>query len=199
MNHLREDQFIDVLMGEPRSASVDMHLAECTACQNNMQGLQDGLRAARIAEPRVPTMPLLPIRFAKFKRQSMMTRLAWLGAAAMLFLSLLGFRVEFSDQGFSMAFSLWQQPATTQNEERIRELETTLAIALDEMHNMTQQQINMGLAAFYAERDQEIGSFQAVMANKFQELSFDQAENAVTLKQEFEDLLRKDDVRGKLQ
>ena len=64
MKHLKEEELIDVLMGEPHWEDLDRHLEECDSCRAQLETLQLGLDAARQAKPsqrsRCPGLDRIP-------------------------------------------------------------------------------------------------------------------------------------------
>lgn len=105
MRHLREDEFIDVLMGESHEKSLDEHLAHCAECTQNLSTLTSGLGAVRSAEPRVPLMALPPITYKSFERRRKSFQRVWLAAAAILIMGLLGLKVQIGNSQMTVQFS----------------------------------------------------------------------------------------------
>jgi len=136
MNHLNEEQLIDVLMEEPDGQTFKKHLADCDICNERYHTLELGLNAARENKPAIPLMPVPRISYEKFRKKSLTTRLTWLAAAAALMLSFSGFRMEMGrgNGGVAISFSL---PGLSSNNDsgRVAELEQKLEQKLEMLDN----------------------------------------------------------------
>ncbi|MDJ0838609.1 MAG: hypothetical protein QNK37_18980 [Acidobacteriota bacterium] len=106
MNHLSEEQMIDILMQEPHDAAWRRHLEGCDPCQERFQVITEGLEAARNAKPAVPLMPVPRITYDKYRRAIRRSRMTWLAAAAVLILSLSGFTLKIDGNGLNIQFGL---------------------------------------------------------------------------------------------
>lgn len=200
MTHLNEGQFIDILLGEPRSAALDQHLAKCAQCQGQLAVLRGGLNMARIAEPEIPDLRLPPIKYRAFKRKALGRRLIWMAAAAMFLLSFLGFRMEVGDGGWAMQFSLLNSSKQTQSEsESIAALEKRLLEAIELNSTLTQNQLDARFDEIYQEREHVLGNLQETVDRKVEGLQLQNAEQLLAVRNEFAGDIEKLKVEGKLQ
>jgi len=199
MTHLNEGQFIDILMGEPRSAALDQHLAECAQCKAQMAVLRGGLNLAKVAEPQIPDLRLPPIKYRDIKRRAVGRRLVWMAAAAMFLLSILGFRMEVRDGGWAMQFSLLKGASQTSETESIAALEKRLLEAIELNSALTQNQLDARFDAIYQEREMVLGNLQETVARKVEGLELQNHENLLAVRNEFAGDLEKLKVEGKLQ
>jgi hypothetical protein len=170
MKHLTEEEFIDVLFEVPHDARLDRHLASCEACQQQLETLRLGEQAARSVEPVIPEdmpTPMISSRF--FKRKVRVNRLTWVAAAAMFLLSVLGFRMEYNQNQFSMQFSLVGTQSSAE-EERIAHLEQRLVEMIELNAELTQQQLDARFNALYDDRNQDIGVFSEALETKMKDL-----------------------------
>lgn len=170
MKHLTEEEFIDVLFQVPHDTRLDRHLEACQACSDQLETLRIGESAARSVEPVLPEhMPTPLISSRVFRRRITKSRLTWVAAAAMFLLSFLGFRMDYSDQQFSMQFSLLgNQPSV--EEQRIAHLEQRLVEMIEINAELTQKQLDARFNALYDDRSQEIGQFSQALETKLQDL-----------------------------
>ena len=199
MTHLNEGQFIDILLGEPRSAALDQHLAQCADCRAQMAVLKGGLNLARIAEPQIPDLRLPPINYRGFKRRAVGRRLVWMAAAAMFLLSMLGFRMEVGDHGWAMQFSLLNRADKPVASESIAALEKRLLEAIELNSTLTQNQLDARFNAIYQEREQVLGNLQETVNRKVEGLELLNAEQLLAVRDEFTGNIEKLKVEGKLQ
>lgn len=197
MTHLREEDFIDLLLGEPHSSKLDRHLATCNGCREQMRVLEHGLGLAREAEPRAPIMVVPKISYRSFKRRSIFSKLTWVAAAAMLLFSLFGLRLEVGSQGFALQFS-WLGRSTGNTESRIRDLESNFMKAIELNAALTQSQLDARFNALFEERDQEMGSFSKALHTKMTDLTFQNALFLASAKEELSATARERELRGKL-
>ncbi len=198
MTHLREEEFIDVLMGEPHSSILEQHLADCGDCRKRMHQLEQGLHLAREAEPRIPLMVVPKISYRAFKRRSIFSKLTWVAAAAMLLFSLFGLRLEVGASGFALQFS-WLGQGSNHAESRIQELESNLMSAIELNAALTQSQLDARFNALLEERDDEIGSFSRALNTKITDFKLQNALFLASAKEELSTAAREREMRGKLQ
>ncbi len=127
MNHLNEEQLIDVLMEEPNGLALKEHLVDCEICNERYHTLELGLNAARESKPAIPLMPVPRISYQKFRKQSLTTRLTWLAAAAALMLTFSGFRMEMGGDNGAVAISFGLPGLSSNNDAgRVAQLEQQL-------------------------------------------------------------------------
>ena len=197
MNHLNEEQFIDILMEEPHDKALDEHLAQCDPCRDQMTTLEKGLSGAQMSKPRMPLMAIPTLTYGKYAKHRKTTRYTLLAAAAMLLLSVLGFRMEMSgDKGLVVQFAIFGQvEESAASEARIAELEDQLTLVLDNVSSIVQGQMN----AFYNERDEEVGDFQDVLYKSMVTHELEYEKKMIDLKDDFHGQMRKLEVRRKMQ
>ena len=200
MNHLNEEQMIDLLLGEVQDRDAEGHLTGCEACADRYDLLQKGLAGARKIKARMPLMPVPTISFDKYRRRTRKSRLTWLAAAAMLFISILGCRVEIGPQGVVIQFALLGQgPQSTNNAEtRLAALETRVVEALEINKSLTQLQMDARFNAFSMERDNELGQFTQVLRQNLESLDLSHDHKLVALEDDLLAAIRKDNIKGQL-
>ena len=181
MNHLREEEFIDILMEEPHEAGLRSHLDQCPACLQKFQKLERGLEAARLVEPQIPLMPVRLLSHRRFGGRKNLKRFLGLAAAAMLTLSILGFRVEMSRERIMFQFSMLNGSSQAQ-EKRLAVLEQRLFETLELNAAITQSNLNAHLNTFYQERDEELDTFTQVLGEKMMDLELKNAQYLVNVK-----------------
>lgn len=105
MKHPTEEQLIDHLLVSPDPA-ITAHLETCEMCAEAYANLEAGLTAARMSKPRVPLMPVPHVSYRAYRKSRSRARMTWIAAAAVLILSIGGFRMEFNEGGLAMQFGL---------------------------------------------------------------------------------------------
>ncbi len=199
MKRLTEEQLIDMAMGEPHPQEWDQRIADNPEDRERLAVLRAGLQAAREIEPKPPLMSVPPITYERFRRRTLLTRLSWAAAAAMLALSLLGLRVEVNDRGVAVQFSLLGSDSKPSSEERIALLEQRLLEAIELKSALTQSQIDARLNAFYNERDRDLNAFSQALEVKMNDLDLNNARYLSVVNDNVAKLERERELRGKLQ
>lgn len=201
MSHLTEEELIDVLMGEPHQATLDQHLAGCDTCTNELDLLRDGLTMARRGEPRIPLMVQPIISHTSMDKRIKTSRHIWMAAAAMFFLAIIGLRVEVSDGVLSMEFALIGRsngvPA-----QKVQELEQELAqavAAIEVQADMTQNQLDARMNAFYMERDRDMENFTSMLRTSMRERDMYNAKYLSDVDVRMERRLQEHGIKGKMQ
>ena len=143
MQHLNENEMIDLLFDESDDPVKREHLNKCQVCREQFQILEEGLTVARLADPgEIPLERVVPAR--KWKRN-------WLTVAAIVFLcfSLAGFRAEFKGGDFSIQFAMFPfQSSAKVQQEQLEALEAKLVDALNLQADITATQINQQFSDF---------------------------------------------------
>ena len=158
MKHLTEAEFIDMVMGDLSQPSLNNHLATCSHCRLKLEEIQLGLEAAVEHKPKVPLMVAPKISYTKFKRQSLLTRITWAAAAAILLLSFTGFRLEVDQKGFSFQFSLMGSSQSV-DEEKMAMMESRIVELIELNAAITQQQLDQRFNAMFQDQSRDLGEF----------------------------------------
>lgn len=202
MNHLNEEQLIDVLMDEPRQPALDEHLATCEQCSEELNLLRDGLNLAQEVEPRVPLMVRPHLSHIQYKRRMNATRFTWLAAAAMLMLGVLGFRVEVGDGRMSMEFALFSGGTDAATAQRVEQLESELAMAvqvLEFQSETVQNQLDEFYNAFHQERQRDIETFNVLLRDEMQNRDLRNQQYLINAETQLMERIRAQKVTGALQ
>ena len=197
MTHLKEEEFIDVLLGEPHDVGLKQHLEQCEACATQMETLRLGLEATREVEPTVPLMAVPRISHRRFKRRQMVTRISWIAAAAMLLFSLLGFRLEINNEGFAIQFALPGSGAQV-SEQKVAELEERLKV-MELNAAIAQSDLDARFNMLFEETGEERRAFSEALDMKMTDLRIENANYLSSIRADLQDGFRKPDTRGKLQ
>ena len=200
MRHLTETELIDLLMEETPRPELADHLDGCRDCRARFSVLQDGLKAARMVEPRVPLMSLPVITHDRLQRQSRMRRFTWLAAAAVLLIGLIGIRVEIAQSRVTFEFALFKR-ATGQDETRIQALEQQLALTMEAVQvqsALTQHQMDARFNAFFLERDRDLQDISLLLDQKFRDTELKNQKHLVNFNDQLMESLRKQDLKGTL-
>jgi len=194
MNHLKEEELIDVVMGEPHWADLDRHLEQCKECAGKLATLRIGLEAVRDSKPEVPLMPLPMVSYRGLRHKALLTRLGWVAAAACLLVSLLGLRVEIGEKGFSMAFGRFSEPSY---EQRLSFLERNILDIMD--NSVAHADLNNYLTANQLEREDNLGDFRENVANRVTDIEYKVKLLIADFQEANDKKLREQELRGKLQ
>jgi len=197
MTHLQEEQFIDLLLGEPRSVTLDEHLAKCLQCQQQLAKLEKGMALAKLVEPDMAQVKYPSVSYGGYKQKALKTRLVWLAAAAMFILSLLGFRLESNKGSWSVQLSLLGK--NQEQSQQIAALEQRLLEAIELNNKMTQSQLDARFHAIYQEREQDFGDLREVVVREMRDLETSNSQQLIAVRDEFKGDLEKFKVEGKLQ
>lgn len=164
MKHLSEEQMIDMITGEDTSPELREHLELCDACRDEVALLRNGFEAVKSVKPRMPLAPVPVISYERFNRHKSFVKKAWIAAAAMLLISLMGLRVEIGGNGLVVQLAIFQGQSDSQaQEQRLAAVEARLLDALEAHSSRTQDQMDARFNAFYMDRDQELGEFSQVV------------------------------------
>lgn len=196
MTHLTEEQFIDILMGEPRNVELDQHLASCEACQMQMHLLKNGFTLAKAAEPEVPELNFPSINHRQLKKKTWWRRIAWGAAAAMFLLSILGFRMEVDDGSVAFEFALFGNGKGEQHQ--MADLEERLLQAIDMNATMAQRQIDERFNAIFQEGEMKMGEFRSAVAKEVEGLSIENDRALAFLRDELNGSIEKLKQEGNL-
>ena len=199
MTHLREEDVLDIVMGEGCEPDVRTHLASCASCQERVGSIREGLSFVRDINPSMPTMRQPKISFWKFKRRQLFARASWLAAASLLLFSLLGLRFEVNGEGLAVQFALFGRGQDPRTLERVAALEDRLIQALELNATLTQHQIDARLNAFYADRGQDFDLFSNALNRKMERFEQINALYLVSLQEDVAHSLRERELKGKLQ
>lgn len=197
MTHLDESQFIDILLGEPRSAKIDQHLESCDLCQQQMDVLRKGMLIAQVGEPDISQVRYPKINYSKFRRKAIWTRVVWGAAAAMFLISLLGFRFESNQGSWSFELSLLGNQKQSENQQ-IAALEKRLMEVIDVNTQLTQAQLDARFNAIYEERTEELGSFRDAVVSGMERIELDNNRQLIAVRDEFKGDLERMKLEGKL-
>lgn len=202
MKHLSEEQMIDLITGEPSSPDVHDHLEQCAGCREEVGLLRNGMEAVKSVKPQMPLAPVPLVSYERFNRHRQFVKKAWIAAAAMFLLSLMGLRIEVGSNGLVVQLAIFQkQPATTElqvQEQRLDAVEARLLDALEAHSNRTQNQMDARFNAFYMDRDQELGEFSQVLNSNLTNVGLTQDQKLLLLEAELIQQAREKEVRGQL-
>ena len=200
MTHLNEEKMIDLLMEESPSSESMRHLDACADCQDQFQVLREGLHALKRGKPRLPLMPVPYISGAAFRRRTVRSRLIWAAAAAMLLLSLLGFKLEIGKDAIHLELALFKRGDVT--EQRIMDLEHQLAEAVEAIgvqSALTQQQLDNRFNTLYQEQSEELRTMAHFIDRKIQSADLEHKKLLVSFDEENQKRFRENGVKGSLQ
>ena len=195
MNHLSEEQMIDILMQEPHEMSWRRHLDGCDNCQERFQILEEGLRMARDSKPAVPLMPVPRISFDKYRRTTVRSRMTWLAAAAMLLLSFSGLSLKVDGNGLNVQFGLPGMDSGAQNT-RVADLERELELMNYKFAMFKQEQSNF--MALVDERAEESESAFQNAAFVFEGEALNRKVEVMAMVKDSFEKNRKDEAKAKL-
>jgi len=164
MNHLSEEQLIDILFAEAGEGDLDVHLSACKSCQERLALLRDGLSAARhMAKP--AELPPAQWSSRQFARRAWRGRFLLAAAAVFFLCSLLGLRVQIQPaSGLTVQMGLlgWfqdrsQSAASAEMEARLMVMEQRLFAAVQTQNRLTMAALNDRLESYEWERSLEWG------------------------------------------
>ncbi|MCB1050781.1 MAG: zf-HC2 domain-containing protein [Acidobacteria bacterium] len=208
MKHLNEEQLIDLLFdsADDEQPELRAHLAECEPCRGRFTLIQSGLTFAQAGKMEVPqNITPIGLNYRSMARKTWTNRFLLAAAAVFIVFSILGFRVDYNREGFSMSFSVLGAVPKTQNEqvevlqEQLVAMEKRLFDAMAVQNQMAYAQLSDRLENYEYERAVELSEFSRQIESNLHQVDRDNEIMMASYRTQIGKMLETQKVKGRIQ